>query len=180
LPAQRQPTMVHLWSCGHDGAPVVTTNEPPHSFHLQNLAHLQWKEARQRSALHSVAVPGSWYPDERFLRLWMVRKALPPPATLPEALSNAMHLLDVVTVPPAAKGASQRGTDAPGDHTHYGVIYDHSAKQPTLYWRRASNHNLMRVRLADVELGLGARQRKLQLNPETTLPWFTDAAHALK
>eukprot|EP00591_Stephanopyxis_turris_P007294 CAMPEP_0195525598 /NCGR_PEP_ID=MMETSP0794_2-20130614/26108_1 /TAXON_ID=515487 /ORGANISM="Stephanopyxis turris, Strain CCMP 815" /LENGTH=57 /DNA_ID=CAMNT_0040656087 /DNA_START=36 /DNA_END=206 /DNA_ORIENTATION=+ len=49
----------------------------------------------------------------------------------------------------------QMGTDSSkgegaGDHTKFGVIYDH--KNQTLYWRAVTNQNFQRLRLADANL----------------------------
>jgi penicillin V acylase-like amidase (Ntn superfamily) len=44
----------------------IFTNEPPFPWHVANTKHYDWKKTLARSA---VAVPGGFYPDERFLRL---------------------------------------------------------------------------------------------------------------
>ena len=79
----------------------------------------------------------------------------------------------------------QRGTDtgassgegADGDHTHYGVLYDHI--NATVYWRTVTNHNFQRLRLADAKLEAGSKPLSLPLN-KGLLPWFHDAAAALR
>lgn len=44
----------------------VFTNEPPFPWQVENAKHFDWKQTMARAA---VAVPGGFYPDERFLRL---------------------------------------------------------------------------------------------------------------
>lgn len=48
----------------------ITTNEPYFDFHLQNINHYEWKRTLARQA---VAIPGNFYPEERFLRVHMVK-----------------------------------------------------------------------------------------------------------
>jgi len=60
----------------------------------------QWKATQDRSA---VGVDGSWYPDARFTRIVMVKSSMPEPATLQDAISNALHVLNTVTVPPGGQ-----------------------------------------------------------------------------
>jgi len=164
-------TQVHNDSLG------LLTNEPPYAFHVANVAHQAWKQALARPA---VAVPGAFYPDERLLRLHMLRAGLPPAADRQQALMNAAALLDSVTVPPGAQPGTDTGAGggegAAGDHTHYGILYDHA--DATLYWRTRHNHNLQRLRLADARLSAGEAPRHLPLNADNGLPWYSDAAGA--
>lgn len=146
----------------------VFTNEPPFPWQLANVAHYRWKQSLARPA---TAMPGAWYPDERFLRTYLVKSSMPTPRSYQEAIQHALHALNTVTVPMG----QQMGTDSGfgegnGDHTHYGVIYDH--KQRILYWRHQSNLQLERVRLADV---LGSSS-PLTLPMVNDLPFFQDAA----
>jgi len=150
----------------------VFTNEPPFPWHLANVKHYQWKQSLARPA---TAMPGSWYPDERFLRIYLTKSAMPKPASFQQAMQNALHVLNTITVPPG----EQLGTDSgfgegAADHTHYGHIYDHKGK--TLYWRHVSNLQLERVRLSDV---LGS-PTPMALSMTNALPFFNDASASFK
>jgi penicillin V acylase-like amidase (Ntn superfamily) len=150
----------------------VFTNEPPFPWHLANVRHYLWKQSLARPA---TAMPGAWYPDERFLRIYLTKRAMPAARSLQEAVQHALHVLNTITVPMG----NQMGTDSgvgegAADHTHYGHIYDH--KNRVLYWRHQSNLQLERVRLADLDLHEGAKPVSLSLY--NALPWYNDAAHA--
>lgn len=157
----------------------LMTNEPPYPFHQANVKHLAWKEHLARPA---VAIPGSFYPDERLLRLHMLRDGLLPGLSHRQQLMNAAALLDSVTVPPGAQPGTDTGASSgegtSGDHTHFGIIYDHT--NLTMYWRTRHNHNLQRLRLADAHLDEGEPSRHLPLNADNGLAWFSDAAEALR
>ena len=51
----------------------IMTNEPTFDWHLTNIGHYEWKRSLSRQA---VAVPGGWYPEDRFLRLHMVKSGM--------------------------------------------------------------------------------------------------------
>jgi penicillin V acylase-like amidase (Ntn superfamily) len=51
----------------------VFTNEPTFDWHQQNIEHYEWKRTLARQA---VAVPGNFYPEERFLRAYMVKSGM--------------------------------------------------------------------------------------------------------
>lgn len=151
----------------------ILTNEPPYEWQVQNVQHHLWKQSLARPA---ATYPGTFYPDERFLRLHEVKSSLRPPSSYDEAVMQAVFVLNVVTVPPGR----QLGTDTAAgsvnfDHTNFGVVYDH--KLSILYWRSEFNMNLQRLRLSDVPLAGGAPRKKLNLH--NALPWFEDAAHVL-
>jgi len=148
----------------------VFTNEPPLPWQVSNVKHYLWKQSLARPA---TAMPGAWYPDERFLRIYLTKTAMPKPVSYQQAVQFALHVLNTITVPMGA----QMGTDSGfgeglGDHTHYGHIYDH--KNKVLYWRHESNLQLERVRLADVL----SSPTPLGLPMINDLPFFNDAAHA--
>ena len=77
---------------------------------------------------------------------------------------------------------NQYGTDSggksgegSGDHTLYGVIYDHLTK--VLYWRTSANQNLQRLDLMQAL----TKQEKLVLPAvKNDLPWFNDATTEFK
>lgn len=49
------------------------TNEPTFDWHQKNIEHYEWKRTLARQA---VAVPGNFYPEERFLRAYMVKSGM--------------------------------------------------------------------------------------------------------
>ena len=51
----------------------VFTNEPTFDWHQQNIEHYEWKRTLARQA---VAIPGNFYPEERFLRVHMVKTGM--------------------------------------------------------------------------------------------------------
>eukprot|EP01047_Picozoa_sp_COSAG01_P018813 COSAG01_NODE_1028_length_12028_cov_5.688826_4_plen_261_part_00 len=61
----------------------IMTNEPAFQYQLDNVRHLQWKRGLARQ---SVSVPGSWYPEERFMRIYMVKAGMAPPKTYRQAV----------------------------------------------------------------------------------------------
>ena len=115
-------------------------------------------------------------PDERFLRIHLVKSAMPPPDSYQHAIEQALHVLNTVTVPMGLQMGTDSGFgEGEADHTHYGHLYDH--KQSVLYWRHETNLQLQRARLADLDLAEGAAPRSLSYRAPA-LPWFNDAAKA--
>lgn len=148
----------------------VFTNEPEFPWQLANVQHFLWKQSLARPA---VSMPGTWYPDERFLRIYLVKSGMPTPKSYQEAVQHALHVLNTITVPMGMQIGTDSGLgEGHADHTHYGHIYDH--KNGVLYWRHESNLQLERVRLADVL----SSQTPLTLPMFNKLPFFNDAAHA--
>lgn len=126
----------------------------------------------------AVTTPGTFYPDERFLRIHLLKEAMPAPTSYQTAMMQAVHVLNSVTVPMGAQQGTDSGRgEGQGDHTMWGVLYDHS--NATLFFRTSTNQNLQRLRLADLQLAPGAARATLALGANE-LPWFSDAAHALK
>merc|ERR1712150_94303 len=145
----------------------IMTNAPPLEWQMNALRHLHWKQSKARP---SVAMPGSWYPDERFQRIHLVKSGMPQPKSYEEAMMQAVHALNTITVPMGLQMGTDTG-DGEGntDHTQYALIYDH--KQRYVYWRTAVNQNLQRLRLQDCKLTKGSMLQKIALfNP--SLPWF--------
>ena len=90
---------------------------------------------------------------------------------------QAVHVLNTITVPMG----SQMGTDSgagegQGDHTQFGVVYDHV--NATMYFRSQTNQNLQRLVLQQLSLQQGDAPEYLPVS--NSLPWFVDAAPALK
>lgn len=51
----------------------IMTNEPTFDWHLGNVDHYEWKRTLARQA---VSIPGNFYPEERFLRVHMVKSGM--------------------------------------------------------------------------------------------------------
>jgi choloylglycine hydrolase len=51
----------------------IMTNEPTFDWHLENIRHYEWKRTLARQA---VAIPGNFYPEERFLRVHMIKSGM--------------------------------------------------------------------------------------------------------
>merc|ERR1711963_1022222 len=85
----------------------ILTNSPPFPWQVEAIRHLHFKQSLARSA---VAMPGAWYPDERFQRIHLVKSSMPQPKTYTEAVMQAVHTLNTITVPMG----KQMGTDSFG------------------------------------------------------------------
>ena len=149
----------------------ILTNEPPFQWQVANVDHAKWKLG---NADPSFAMPGDFYPDSRFIRIYSIKSGMSPPASHEEAMQQAIHALNSITVPPG----KQMGTDSSkgeglGDHTKFAVIYDFL--NLTTYWRSLENQNLMRLRLVDASLDQGSSRGHLSFK-RNVLPWFHDAA----
>ena len=156
----------------------VMTNEPSFSWQVENARHAMWK---LKNARPSFTIPGAFYPDERFLRIHLFKSVLPTPKTNVEAIQQAVHVMNGVTVP----GGNQMGTDSSkgegeGDHTLFGVVYDHAER--VVYWRTQSNQNLQRLRLVDAKISLKNETRGKILfgYGNNDLPWYHDASSSIK
>lgn len=167
----------NVYTDGNDGGKTgfgIMTNEPEYPWQVQNVKHYMWKQALARPA---TTMPGTFYPDERFLRIHLVKEALPKPTTHPEAMMQAVHVLNTITVPMGAQMGTDSGAgEGQGDHTQFGIVYDHL--NSTMYFRSQTNQNLQRLALKELSLQQGAQQQYLPV--ENSLPWFVDAAPALK
>merc|ERR1712147_569887 len=97
-------------------------------------------------------MPGAFYPDERFLRIHLIKSSLPNPGSYQEAMEHALHVLNSITVPMG----QQMGTDSGfgeglADHTHWAHIYDRKAA--ILYWRTQYNLQLQRFVVSEATVG---------------------------
>ena len=150
----------------------IMTNEPEYPYMVRMVQHFEWKQSLARP---STSLPGAFYPDERFLRIHLIRKGLPKPKDAREALMHAVHVLNTVTVPPGEQMGTDSGAgEGAGDHTMWGVIYDH--RNATIYFREQLNQNLQKVRLSDLNLAAGAQIVTLSMGSQNGLPYIHDAA----
>lgn len=154
----------------------IMTNEPQFSYHLENVKHYEWKRTLARQA---VAIPGNYYPEERFLRIHMIKQGMQSfmesTTDIQTAISLAVQVMNTVTVPMGEQYGTDSGEssgEGDGDHSVFGLVRDHYNK--VLYWRDATNPTLRGIRLADV---LG-RERKLSMTLESG-PYFVDMSKAM-
>mmetsp|Transcript_79746 Transcript_79746/g.227619 ORF Transcript_79746/g.227619 Transcript_79746/m.227619 type:complete len:367 (+) Transcript_79746:71-1171(+) len=152
----------------------VTTNEPVFPWHIENVKHYEWKQTLARPA---VGVPGAFYPDERFLRLHSLKQGLDTPTTYQEVVQQAVHLLNSVTIPAGEiMGTDSGAGEGAGDHTIFGLVYDHGAgeAEPALYWRSYHSQSLQRVRLSDMDT-----LDKRYLSIANELDWYMDVSNEM-
>jgi len=153
----------------------ITTNEPTLDWHLDNIRHYEWKRGLARQ---SVAVPGNWYPEERFLRIHMVKSGMATYRSVSDfsqAFSLTAQVLNTVSVPMGEQFGTdtgdKSGEGSSNDHTVFALIRDHYS--PALYWRDSGNPTFRRLRVADIS----SKFQQLKLE---TGPLFVDMAAEMK
>eukprot|EP00428_Durinskia_dybowskii_P061075 CAMPEP_0170380986 /NCGR_PEP_ID=MMETSP0117_2-20130122/14169_1 /TAXON_ID=400756 /ORGANISM="Durinskia baltica, Strain CSIRO CS-38" /LENGTH=313 /DNA_ID=CAMNT_0010636529 /DNA_START=112 /DNA_END=1053 /DNA_ORIENTATION=- len=156
---------------GVDGNVGVFTNEPTFDWHQQNIEHYEWKRTLARQA---IAVPGNFYPEDRFLRAYMMKSGMQDmglmDADFQEAFSLTVQVMNTVTVPQGNQYGTDSGSgEGSGDHSCWGLVRDH--KEPALYWRDATNPTFRKIRVQDVLSNHGPRKRALKME---TGPFFID------
>ena len=151
----------------------IMTNEPTVDYHLTNIRHYEWKRTLARQ---SIAIPGNYYPEERYQRIHMIKSGMQQlmetTTDYQTAFSLATQALNVITVPMGA----QYGTDSKRnkqDHTVLGLIRDHA--NGILYWRDAYNPTFRRIRLQDV-LRSSSDQITMKTLMMTKGPYYVDMA----
>lgn len=155
---------------GIDGFGIMT-NQPPMTWQIQNIKALEFK---RKAAGSSVAIPGDFYPDERYLRLHLIRQGIESanqPTTYREAVASAVAVLNTVTIPAGALP----GTDAKGDHTQWGVIRDHL--NAAYYLRSESNPSFRKITLTELDFRAGAAVTTMEVEDG---PWFMDATRKMQ
>jgi len=153
----------------------IMTNEPDFLWQTRNVQQLEWKQSLARSA---VSLPGNFYPDERFLRVHLIKSAMErsaPPATYRDAIAKAVAIMNSVTVPmgdiPGTDSGKGSGEGA-GDHTQWGVIRDHTPGNSTYFLRSQTNPSWRRLQLAKLNLKEGSPVESMII--EDDAPWFVD------
>lgn len=159
----------------------IMTNEPAFDYHLTNIEHYEWKRTLARQA---VPVPGSWYPEERFLRIHMVKSGmqnfgLNDVTSFQEAFALTAQVLNTVQVPYGEQYGTDTG-EASGegegaDHTQWAIIRDH--KTPAIYWRDANNPTFRGMKLSSLNFAPGSSQFVLKLEEG---PFYIDVASYAK
>jgi len=169
---------LHLHDDPNDGVRGfgIMTNEPAFEYHIMNGQHLTWKRTLVRQA---VGVPGTWYPEDRFMRVLMVKEGMPPPQTKQAAVAQAVGVLNTITVPMGNTPGTDSGHSSAelglSDHSLFGVVRDHA--EPAVYWRDAYNPSLRRLRLADADLREGASIKHVAV---AAGDWYQDAKGLLR
>lgn len=127
----------------------IMTNAPQFPFYVEKINYLEWQESL---ALPAIEVPGAWYPIDRFVRAYVVRKGLPTPKSNAEAITQAVHILNAIQTPWGAPGTdSEKPVMIDNfDHTTWSVVRDHENK--VLYFRTVMNQQLHAVDLKKLDL----------------------------
>jgi len=155
----------------------IMTNEPTFDWHLGNVAHYEWKRTLARQA---VATPGNFYPEERFMRVHMVKSGMQAQGLMTTttdyqtAFSLTTQVLNTITVPQGDQYGTDSGEasgEGNADHSVFGIVRDHA--DPAIYWRDSMNPSFRRLRVKDIDLSVGARRKSMKLE---TGPFFTDLA----
>jgi len=143
----------HIHEDMNDGVDTfgILTNQPSFEFHVENTKLFHWKESVARSA---IAVPGNWYPDERWLRIHLAKRGIErtkQPTTYQQAIAQTVAVLNTITVPmgdlPGTGGAMEEG-DLPS-HTLGGLVRDH--KNRVYFFRSETNPSFRKIALDDLE-----------------------------
>lgn len=159
----------------------ILTNEPPFEWQLRNVQHYDWKKRSSggggegsEAGPAAVSVPGTFYPDERFLRIHILRTAVEqnsPPKGYQEAVAYAVSILNSVQAPPG----NSPGIDAHNDHTKWAVVRDHINVR--YYVRSTTNPSLQLIDLMKLQpafkLGSSIRKFPAALSAPAS-PWFHD------
>jgi penicillin V acylase-like amidase (Ntn superfamily) len=159
----------------------ITTNEPTLDWHLENVQHYLWKRTLSRQA---VAIPGNFYPEERFLRTHMIKEGMQVAGLMTNtssyqtAFALTAQVLNSVSVPEGDQygtdSSDNGGSEGSGDHTCWGIIRCHS--DPAIYWRDATNPTFRRIRLKDLDLSVKTKRSMLKLEDG---PYFIDMSAQL-
>ena len=163
--------MLHL--DGNDGGKTgfgVLTNSPEYLWQVRNMQLDEWKRSKYGG---SEGIPGDWYPDSRFRRLAMIKSKMSTPSSLQQAVANAIHVANSVSVPPGSQPGKDMSSATSDHRTEFIVVYDH--KNRAVYWRSVWNQNLARVELSELRLNVGDKQEVL-LVKSREIPWYYDAS----
>jgi len=167
---------------GNDGGESgygIMTNEPVWPVQKAMVDHYQWKRATLTRT--AIATPGNFYPEERYMRVHMVKTGLLTPSTYQQAVSQAVAVLNTITVPmgeqygtDSGNGGGHSGEGRSGDHTLWGVVRDHGNQ--SIYYRTANNPSLRKVDVGAFDLNRGAIPVVINLDDG---PWFHDMSPRL-
>lgn len=152
----------------------IFTNEPTFDYHLMNVAHWEWKKTLERPVMDA---PGTFYPEARFLRLHSLKSGLDEPSDLKEAIMDAVHLLNSVTVPRGEQYGTDSGAgEGSGDHTVFGLVYDHD--NASIYWRSYDNQQLKKIDLrGSLNLDVVGGEKKYSSIVNSDLTYFDEVTN---
>ena len=144
----------------------ICTNEPQLNWHYEAINHFEWKRSLARTA---IGIPGSYYPDDRFMRVYMIRKGMLQAGLLEtsdfnKAFSLTAQVMNSISVPEGSQFGTDSGEssgEGDGDHSIYGIIRNHA--EPAIYWRDCSNPSFRRIRLQDLDFSPDAPQKVITL-----------------
>jgi len=164
----------------------ILTNEPPYEWQVRNVQHHEWKRRTMGGGGEgndvgpsAVSVPGTYYPDERFVRIHVLKKSIEQnsqPQTYREAITSAVSVLNSVQVPIG----NPPGVDAANDHTKWAVVRDHKNKM--YYIRSTNNPSLQRVDFDQLSQAFlpGRPLRSLAAAFESPVtPWYNDVSNEI-
>lgn len=146
----------------------ILTNAPPFAFQVEHAKFYEWKVARSDSA---VALPGGFYPDDRFVRVHTFRNAIEKgaqPKTYKQAVARVVSVLNTVAVPPGGL----RATDWTGDHSKWQVVRDH--KNRKVFWRACDSPSLQLIDVTKLNLAAGSEVTMFSTEVPEDMPWFSD------
>lgn len=146
----------------------ILTNAPTFPWQVETIKHFHWKYGRGNPA---IAIPGGFYPDDRFLRVHMLRSAIEErhqPSTYREAVTLAISVLNSVAVPPGSPPA----VDASNDHTKWQMVRDH--KNRRVYYRATNSPSFQMIDLKKVNLAAGGKVTSLGTEVEADDEWYKD------
>ncbi|MBI5700015.1 linear amide C-N hydrolase [Candidatus Saganbacteria bacterium] len=147
----------------YDNPYNVVTNDPPFPDQVKNLEKYK-KLTNTREGMRGL--PGDSMPDSRFVRIYTLNKFVERSKDAREAVNNANHILNRVTL---VNG------ERVGNITEYGLIRDH--KNLILYVIDDENLNLRAIDLKKLDFKPGAKKLATDIaNPN----WFVPANGELK
>ena len=142
----------------------IMTNDPAFPVHLEQIALLNASSINPDT---NNMPYGSWSSVDRFIRIHLIKSAMPPPINSEAAIMQAMHVVNSVSVP--------GGRWFNSSQTQWAAVYDQT--NLVLYFRSHTNQNMQRLRLRDAGLGPGSEERRMVVNT-SALAWYADAASA--
>jgi len=151
----------------------IFTNSPPFAWQLEDIKHFEWKRSRDASA---VAIPGGFYPDDRFQRVYLFRQAIEhgaQPSSYREAVARVVSILNTVALPPGGIP----GTSGLGDHSKWQVVRDH--KNRRIFWRALDSPSLQLIDLTKLNFEPGSPVTTLSTEIPN-LPWYRDVTNEMR
>jgi penicillin V acylase-like amidase (Ntn superfamily) len=146
----------------------ILTNAPTFPWQVETIKHYNWKVGRGNPA---IAIPGGFYPDDRFLRVHILRSAIEErwqPTTYRQAVALTISVLNAVAVPPG----SPPSVDYKFDHTKWQWVRDH--KNRRVYYRACNSPSFQMIDLKKLSLTAGGEVTSLGTEVEADDKWYRD------